>query len=482
MSTTLIGRENEKKLLKRLFESNKAEFLAIYGRRRVGKTYLVTQYFKDKGVFFEITGSFTAEKEEQLIKFHRLYCALFEREDSLDPPKNWDEAFHRLTNAVKKIGPLQKVILFFDELPWLAGKNSGFVSAMDYYWNRFFSRMPNVLLIVSGSAASWMIKHILNDTGGLYQRLSAHLRLLPFSLSEVEQFLNAQNIELTRKQICEVYMATGGIPKYLTFLERGLSSTQLINNLCFKPQSPLLTEFHNLYHSLFRNAEQHINVIKALAKKRRGMNRQELFEEAGLTYSGHSVIILRELEESGFIMTLLPFGKKARDAIYFLNDEYSLFYLSWIEPVKESILRGVENNHWLKVHADQSWKSWAGFAFESICLKHVNKIKEALGIAGVTTDASYWKTVEKGKIIAEIDLVIDRADHCINLCEMKFHSSEYTMTKQDALALEQKKDIFKEKTATKKALFTTLITSFGAKENGPYINAVDNQITIEDLF
>lgn len=264
--------------------------------------------------------------------------------------------------------------------------------------------MPNVFLIVSGSAASWMIKHVVNQKGGLYQRLSAHLKLMPFTLSEVQHYLQAQHIELTHKQICELYMTTGGVPKYLSFVERGWSSSQIIHQLCFKPQSPLLTEFHHLYHSLFQHAENHISVIRALANKRRGMTLQELLKQAGLALNGRSRAIIRELEESGFILSIIPFGKKVRDRLFLLNDEYSLFYLHWIEPHKEAILRGMENELWLHLQGDSSWKSWAGLAFESICFKHMGKIKKALGIGGVLTLSSYWKVVQKGKIEQEVDL------------------------------------------------------------------------------
>ncbi|HEX4839938.1 MAG TPA: ATP-binding protein [Rhabdochlamydiaceae bacterium] len=478
----IIGRQEEIEILQKLYESKQAEFLAIYGRRRIGKTYLVTEFFRDKGIFFEVTGSATATTKEQLLRFHREFCGLFKREEKLKPPKNWEKAFLRLKDTIAEIKNDQKIVLFFDELPWLASPKSRFLSALDYYWNRHFSRMPQVLLIVSGSSASWMINEILNHKGGLYGRLSAHLRLKPFSLSEVEQFLQSKGIILTRKQICEIYMVTGGVPKYLSFLKPASSSAQCIQSLCFTPQSPLIGEFHKLFHSLFKHPASHIELIRALAYKRQGMERTELVKEAKLPKGGHSSKVLRELEESDFITIINEVGKKSRSAKYALSDEYSLFYLHWIDPVKSSILRGDDNDYWMKQSGSSAWLSWAGLAFESLCLKHVHKIKDALKIGGVSSRAGYWKSLIQGKKHSEIDLVIDRADQCINLCEIKFCNAQYQVSKSYAQELQSKKENFRTTTRTKKTLFTTLITPYGASPNPAYLSAVDKQIVIDELF
>ncbi|NGX28590.1 MAG: hypothetical protein K940chlam1_00772 [Candidatus Anoxychlamydiales bacterium] len=478
----IIGRTEEKRMLEKLYRSQRAEFLAIYGRRRVGKTFLVREFFKDKGVFFEITGSYNVKNIDQLQNFHTEFCALFKNETDYSSPKNWKEALNRLKSNIKKIDKKQKIILFFDELPWLASLKSDFLSALDYMWNRHFSTMGNVLLIVSGSAASWMISNVINNTGGLYGRLSAHLRLLPFNLSETEEYLLSFGIELTKKQICEIYMITGGVPKYLSYLEAGKSATINIHELCFKPQSPLLTEFYKLYHSLFKNAEMHLLIIRALSKKRRGLSRLELLKETSLPNNGKTSEILQELEESGFIMTMPEIGKKSRNMRFYLNDEYSLFYLNWIEPEKGILLQGVEKDYWIKKQTSPSWRSWAGFAFENLCLKHVSQIKEALQIGGVSTTSGYWKSMAKGKKEIEIDLVIDRADSCMNLCEIKFYNVEFVVTKSYAKELMKKKDLFYEHTKTKKALFVTLITPFGVRENANFLSAVENQLSIEALF
>lgn len=344
--------------------------------------------------------------------------------------------------------------------------------------------MSNVLIIICGSAASWMIKKVIHNRGGLYGRVSAEMRLQSFSLLEVQAFFAAHRIELTHKQIVEIYMATGGVPKYLSYVERAKSSMQTIQALCFTPQGPLLKEFHKLYSSLFEQFHQHVKIAIALAYKRGGMTQKELFKKAHIPAGGRSSEIIEELEESGFITSMQAYGKQVKEKKFRLIDEYSLFYLTWINSVKKVILSG-DGEYWTKIQMTPTWYAWAGYAFENICLRHVVKIKEALSIGGVSTQVSHWQylplkgSLERG---AEIDLVIDRADDCIHLCEIKFCSSEYVMSRSDAEDLERKKMVFREKTKTKKVLFTTLITPYGALENMHYIGSVQSQLNLECFF
>lgn len=301
-----------------------------------------------------------------------------------------------------------------------------------------------------------------------------------------EEFFKAKDIKLTRKQLIEVYMATGGVAKYLSQVERGKSSAQIINSLCFTPQSPLLREFHKLYNSLFNDSQKHVIIVRTLANKRHGMTQQDLFRATDMPPGGRSVEILDELEESGFIISTQEFGKEVRERKFRLIDEYSLFYLTWIDDIKQSVLQGTEKDYWTKIQLSPTWNSWAGYAFENICLKHVVKIKEALEIGGVSSRQWHWQCrtsknsdIDEG---AEIDLVIDRADQCINLCEIKFYNNTYVFKKHDAEAIEKKKRIFIGHTRTKKAIFVTLITSYGANETEYYHECVDNQLTIDNLF
>ena len=477
---TLIGREEEIEVLDRLYQSKNAEFLAIYGRRRVGKTFLITQYFKDKGIFFEITGSPNASTKEQLLNFHEEFYSLFGGEKKM--PSTWTEAFARLQSAIKKLPTSQKIVFFFDELPWLAPTKSRFLQALDYYWNRHFSRAPNVLLIVCGSSAFWMVNQIINNKGGLYGRLSAHLRIAPFSLNTTEQYLHSRGIDLPRSHITEIYMITGGVPKYLSYLNPGQSAAQSIHALCFTPQSPLVGEFYKLYHSLFQNPEPHFLIVQALAKKQYGLSRKELLQLTKLKNVGRTSSILSELIESGFIVARCEIGKQTRDMHYHLNDEYSLFYINWIEPIKTLLMEGLDTNYWLQHQNTQRWKIWAGYAFENLCFKHLHKIKDALRIGGVITTSGYWNSLNNGKKEAEIDLVIDRADQSTNLCEIKYHKEPFEMDRVYAQELERKKSIYLHRTKTRKAIFTTLITASSAVKNPAYLSVIDNQIILENLF
>lgn len=479
----IIGREKEQAVLTKLLRSKKSEFLAIYGRRRIGKTFLIHEFFKDKGIYLVVTGTKKAPKSEQLKNFHRELRAIFPQTAEEEKLKEWSDAFDLLKNDIKKLDPSVKFIFFIDELPWLATPKSGLLSALDYLWNQHLSRMQNVLLIICGSAAHWMIKKVINDKGGLHGRLSAQIRLETFTLLETEKFLAEQGVRLKRKQMVELYMALGGVAKYLIDVPPGKSAAQIINELCFSPNGPLFSEFPKLYNSLFDSSGKHMSIVRALAKKRKGMALAELLKAADMTPGGGSADTLQELEEAGFIMNMPAFGKQSKERLFRLADEYSFFYLSWIEEVKSSVLRNFDKEYWNKMSKTPLWHTWAGHAFETICLKHSSKIKEALGLAGVTTWEGHWQhfptNTAKG---AEIDLVIDRADNCINLCEIKFCNEEFEISKAYAKELERKKEVFQKITGTRKTIFLTMITPFGVKENIHYTGLVDGQLTIEAFF
>ncbi len=484
MTQTIFGREKEIKTLERLLHSTKPEFLAIYGRRRVGKTYLIHEFFKDKGVYFSITGSAHSNKKLQLRKFYRELQSMFSLPEDCREPKDWDEALYLLKEVVSKLDSDKKIILFFDELPWLASNRSGFLPALEYLWNQHLSRMNNILLIVCGSAATWIIKKIINNKGGLYGRLSEVIKLHAFTLEETEKFLSSQHVQFSRKQLVELYMSLGGIAKYLTYVHPGESTAQTINRLCFTPQGQLVGEFDNLYRSLFDDPQKHIRIIKELANRKSGISQKELFEALQIPSGGQASSILGELEESGFLAACPEFQKKTKDKRLWLIDEYSYFYLTWMDPVKGSIVLGYDQDYWLKMQNDARWKSWSGYAFESICFKHIAQIKKALGISAVLTTESQWsyRPKDKSERGAQIDLLIDRKDDCINLCEIKFYHTAFTIDRAYAEELERKLAVFREKTKTSKTLFLTLITPFGLHKNAYASSLVNCELTLDDLF
>ncbi len=478
----ITGREKEIETLKKFLKSKKAEFLAIYGRRRIGKTFLIHEFYKDKGVYFEITGSNKASKKEQLKNFTRELKTLFPETEKFT---DWSDAFEILVKKIQTLDPNKKFIFFVDELPWFASPKSGFLAALDYFWNRHFSRLPNVLLIVCGSAAHWIIKKIINDKGGLHNRLSAWVRLEPFTLLEAENYLAHQRIDFKRKQLVELYMTFGGVAKYLTGLPTGKSVTQIINESCFTSNGFLFSEFSKLYESLFDSSEKHMAIVRALSKKQHGLTQTDLLQAAQLQSGGTFTTVLEELEESGFIMSTHAFGKQQKEKVFRLIDEYSLFYLTWIDEIKGGIFKNFDPEYWNKKHKTAAWYAWSGHAFENICLKHSRNIKKALGISGISTSDSHWQHIPKKKSDrpgAEVDLVIDRADNCINLCEIKFCEDEFEITQAYAKDLERKKAVFQKITRTKKTVFLTMITPFGVKENNHSIELVNQQLTIDALF
>ena len=342
---SIFARERELSVLKKLYNSNQSEFLAIYGRRRIGKTFLIRNFFKEKGIYFELTGIKNSSYKHQLHAFTIEFFRVFNTKP-LQKITNWLEAFDELRNAIERSSTKKRIILFFDELPWLATPKSNFTQTLDHFWNRYLSDDHRIILIVCGSAASWMIKKIICDKGGLHGRLTEKIRLLPFDLQETEQFLSSRGIILDRKQLIELYMAIGGVAKYLTYIERGKSSLQEINRICFN--GPLFKEFEELYSSLFSNYNHHISIVKTLAKQTSGFTKSQISQATNIANGGGLTDILYELEESGFISSSSSFGKKKYDLRFRLIDEYSIFYIKWIEASKSIDLQGYDDHFWLR--------------------------------------------------------------------------------------------------------------------------------------
>lgn len=481
MDESIIGREKELEILDAVCQSEEPEFLAVYGRRRIGKTYLISEFFKNKGIYFEITGMKGGSTKEQLFQFAYEFSRQFNQGNQIATPKSWAQAFNLLHQAVEKIDKKKKIILFFDEVPWLASRRSNFLNMLEHFWNRYLSRHKNAILIICGSSASWIIRKIINNRGGLHGRVTRKIRLLPFTLSETEKYLHSRRIELDRKQIIDLYMAMGGVPKYLSYVTRGTSFSQTINQECFSVHGRLYDEFNNLYKSLFDSYEHHVAIAKTLAKSMDGLSKGELLKKTKLPSGGSSSKVIEELVDAGFVIYVPSYNKKKTGGIYKLVDEYSLFYLTWIVDNLNVSLESVDPEFWVKKYDTPVWKAWSGCAFESICLKHVQKIKKSLGISSISTVESGWRytSAKKG---TQIDLVIDRADRCINLCEIKYSDSEFVIDKAYLEQLSKKKKIFKEQTETKKTLFTTMITAYGVKKNSHYLSIVDQQLTMDDLF
>jgi uncharacterized protein len=474
MKEVLIGRKEEIALLNKVSTMEKSSFVAVYGRRRVGKTYLIRQTFKNQFTF-QATGIANVNTKLQLMNFHSALQEYFPQLQTRKTAQNWFDAFQTLRACLEKSEQAKKII-FLDELPWFDTQKSYFIAALEHFWNSWASSRSDIVLIVCGSAASWMIGNLLNNRGGLHNRITHRINLLPFTLHETELYLQHRGGVFDRYQIAQFYMILGGVPFYLEQIEMGESVAQNIDRLCFRANAPLRTEFENLYASLFRKAEKHIAVIETLAKKQKGLTRKDLIKLAKLPEGGATTRILKELEESHFIRQYREFGKIQRNAFYQLTDFFSIFYLKFMQ---DSTLD--DKNAWLNGLDSPQIRAWNGFAFERLCLLHSDCIKQALGIVGVQTQTSAWLGTE-GEEKAQVDLLIDRRDRVINLCEIKFSIHQFQINKQYAEELRRKIALFKRITATKKSVYLTFITSYGLETNEYSLGLVQNSLTMDCLF
>ena len=474
----IVGRKKEISILKKVLNSPQAEFIALYGRRRVGKTYLVRQTLEKEKNYFEIAGIKDASLKKQLGVFSQSFSQKYFDGLKILPPKSWLEAFSLLTLQIQKIPESEKVILFFDELPWLSSKKSGFMQALDYFWNREWCKHPNLLLVVCGSAASWMIDNLINDKGGLHNRITKKILLEPFKLNETKEFLCAKGFKGPLRKIIEIYMVLGGIPYYLMEYDLSLSVAQNINKMCFDKDGILTDEFPKLFKSLFDQSEINRSIVRLIAKNHYGVTREEILKSLSLPSGGRLNKRLEELESTGFIKKLLPFGKKTGH-YYRVVDEYSLFYLTWVEGYIE---KGGAKDYWLKQIGTPRYYTWMGYAFEVICFKHLDLIETALGIESLVISTGSWKSKKDTKKQgAQVDCFFERSDNAVNLCEIKFKDKIYEVTREEALNLKNKIHRFMEEWP-KTEVFLSIISASGIKKNIWSEDLVSSAVSGDDLF
>ncbi len=476
----ITGRENEQKILNRSLKSKRSELLAIYGRRRIGKTFLIREYFTNYPLYIEFTGQYKAPIKTQIDNFVQIIEEKWLKKRVAIRPKNWKEVFSLLKDQVTQLPQKKKVVIFIDELPWFNTPRSQFLSHLTYFWNGFAEKHRNILLIVCGSAASWMIENIVNSKGGLHNRLTqAPIQLSPFTLKEVSLFLEKKKIKWEKRTIVDLYMITGGVPYYLEALEKKHSLIQNIDKICFHKNGILLEEYERLFDSLFNNSNIHKKIVESLVKVKKGMLRKELLKKMKVKGhpSGAFQRALKNLEESDFIQVTPGFRKNERDRVYRIKDEYTVFYLNWIKSLRSRIKSGQISNYWSQQSQTQGYKAWSGFAFEGVCLKHFEEIKKALGISGIQVIPGQWHGKE-----SQIDLLLDRADRTISICEMKYFKGEYTVSKEYARKFEEKQNLFRRESGVKESFHRVLVTSHGVQINNKFHDSFDLEITLDQLF
>ena len=468
----MIGRTKEIEELNRLYESDESEFVAVYGRRRVGKTYLVRETFSDRFAFHH-TGLPNATKHQQLVHFKESLAAAGAR---VKTPRNWFEAFHVLREVVARSAFRRKVV-FVDELPWMDTAKSDFLMALETFWNEWASARKDIVLIVCGSAAAWMVKNLFRNRGGLHNRVTARICLQPFTLGECEMFATDRGLGMSRADIAECYMALGGIPYYWRYLARGMNLAQNLDRLCFAVDAPLKGEFDELYSSLFRDAISYKKVVAALAKKKIGMTRLELIEALDISTTGRLSESLKTLEASGFIRSYRSYGAKKKNAIYQLTDPFTLFHFRFLETPS------TDEHFWSSTLSSPAQAAWRGLAFERLCLLHLPQVRRALGVGSIHVEAYGWsfKGDETYPDGVQIDLVLERADNVINICEMKYSANIYAIDKAYDSALGRKIATFAGVTGTRKAIHLTLVTANGLLRN-QYSGRVQSEVVLADLF
>ena len=474
----LIGRKQEINELEGRYCSGRSEFIAVHGRRRVGKTYLIDELFGSR-MTFRHTGlsPYGREKKnllaDQLKHFHQ---SLLDFGADCPVPKSWLDAFYSLQSLLENIDDGARQIVFLDELPWMDTPRSRFLTALEGFWNNWGCRRKNLMLIVCGSSTSWIEDHLINGKGGLYDRLTDDIRLSPFTLKECELFFESRDITISRYDILQSYMVFGGIPYYLGYFEKGMSLAQNIDRILFAKNAKLKGEYDRLFGSLFTNPEEYKAVVSFLAKRRGGYTRKEMVEEGVLKEGGASSIILESLEASDFLTSYVPFASGKRDRHFRLCDPFCIFYLHF-----QKFIAACDAHFWQNQTGTHAIDVWRGLAFENICLSHIEQIKRALGISGISSQQYPLLISNDKRTVAQIDMIIDRADNVVNLCEMKFYAAPYSIGKSDDMDFRTRISILSSLLPARKTIHFTMITSFGVTHN-QYSGIVQKEILADDLF
>lgn len=470
----LVGRKQEIGVLKSCLSAQNSQFIAVYGRRRIGKTFLIREAFAGRFAF-QHTGIYNGGLVKQLSAF----CRSLDAAGLIDyePPSNWMDAFELLKKLLGQESDTKKIV-FIDELSWMDTPRCDLLMALEWFWNGWASARRDIVLVVCASATSWMLNKVIHNKGGLYNRLNRKIHLRPFSLGECVELLETRGVVLDRQQILELYMALGGVPFYWEFIERGFSAAQNIDRMLFAEDAPLATEFDHLFASIFSRPEGYLKIIKALTGKKAGLTREDIVKQARLSGSGHLSQKLAELESCGFIRSYRAFGQKSKGTVYQLIDNFTLFYYKFLAD------RPNDDHFWESQQNSSAINAWRGLAFERVCLEHLSQIRQALGISGVHCSANAWSCaadLERGIQGSQVDLVIVRDDRIVNICEMKWTSGPFVATKATATSMRRKLSDFALATGSKHALHSTLITTYGLAD-GAHAGVFQSVVTADDLF
>jgi len=473
----IVGREAELKELQRCVDSNRSEFVIVYGRRRVGKTFLV-DYFFDGRYDFSFVGGHRLSKEKQLRNFAKTLkkYANLEKQPKL---KDWDDAFDALVEYLEGLPSDKRKVIFIDEMPWIDTPQSEFVAALETFWNSWGARRSDIIFVASGSASSWMMDKLVENPGGLHGRITNNIYIRPFTLKETEEYLLSRNIVWDRYHILQLYMMIGGIPFYLSLLDPKETLSGNIDRLFFRQNGTLRVEFDELYNAIFSKADKYIEIVELLFRNKQGLTYTEI-QKATKMDGENLTRVLKNLVRCDFVISFQQYGNKTKGTIYRLLDFYTLFYKKFVSG------NDSKDEQWCTHNFNShSVESWQGLSFELVCMTHIPQIRQTLGISGISTNASSWRYVadkknpdEKG---AQIDLVIERGDRFVHLCEMKFSATPYTITSEYAEKVRYRTALFKEKTKTTSSPLCTFVTTFGVSK-GAHCSVANSEVQSDDLF
>lgn len=476
----IVGRQAEIAGLEKLYHSDRPEFVAVYGRRRVGKTFLIKQALKGR-ITFQHTGVSPIDQDSdrgqmrmQLESFY--YALLNQGLEGYKPPKTWMEAFFLLEQLLQNLDNGERQVVFIDELPWMDTPRSGFLPAFESFWNGWCSGRDNIMLIVCGSATSWILSNLSRNKGGLYGRLTSEIKLSPFTLRECAMYFRHAGIEMSQYDILQSYMVFGGIPYYISYFQKGLSFEQNVDNILFGSKPRLRDEFNRLFAAIFSNPDDSKKIVRLLATRHAGFTREEISKATGLPLGGGLSTTLAALAESDFITGYSPYGMPKSTVCYKLMDNFCLFWLKYVEPNSKDAGFLTDNM------ASDILKAWHGVAFEEVCWQHIQPIKRALGIDGVRASLSAWAMRgDDSQDGAQIDMLIVRDDNVVNLCEMKFASTPYSISKDEEMRLRRRIEALKATLSPKQTVHLTMITTYGVAY-GKHSGIVQKEVRMEDLF
>jgi predicted AAA+ superfamily ATPase len=476
----VIGRKSEVEEIERHYRSDRSEFVVVYGRRRVGKTFLINQALKGR-ITFQHTGVSPVDlekgKSRKRVQLESFYYSLLNHGlEGFGMPRSWMEAFFQLEQLLVKLDDGSRQVVFIDELPWMDTPKSGFLPAFESFWNGWCSRRDNMMLIVCGSATSWILGNLSRNRGGLYGRLTDEIKLSPFTLEECEEYFAHERIEMSRYDVVQAHMVFGGIPYYLSYFEKGLSFERNTDKLLFGKNPRLKDEFNRLFNAVFGNPDDCKKIVRLLATRHSGFTREEIAKATGLPLGGGLTDTLAALAESNFIFRFMPYGKPGKEACYKLADNFCLFWVKYVEPNLSDVSFMTDN-----ITSD-IMSVWRGVAFEEVCWQHISKIKQALEIGGVKSSVSAWNVKgDDQKDGAQIDLLIIRDDHVVNLCEMKFAGGTYAIEKDEEAKLRSRIEVLKKTLSKKQTVHLTLVTTYGVAY-GKHSGIVQKEVTMDDLF